>query len=140
VSLKDIIKVAIAVVTDAENRVLITQRSLKSTHGGFWEFPGGKLEAGEEPAAALQRELQEEVGLEPLNYHYLGEVCHEYPQRFVSLLVFHVNHFNGQAMCREAQLDLRWVAWDDLKAFQFPAANLEVIRLFQEKEQRALYN
>ena len=122
-------KVAVAVITDVASQVLITQRAQKDTHAGFWEFPGGKLEEGELGPTALCREVKEEVGLDVLVYHYLGEINHTYPQYDVSLMVYHVSHYHGNARCCEAQMDLRWVAFDGLRQYAFPAANRDIITL-----------
>ncbi|MCP0914418.1 8-oxo-dGTP diphosphatase MutT [Legionella sp. 27cVA30] len=130
-------KVAVAVITDARQRILITQRSQKTTHAGYWEFPGGKLEAGEEATLALIREIEEEVGLEVLHYTFLGEVNHTYSQHCVSLLIYHVDKFSGEAYPREGQMDLRWVDANSLQQFAFPAANLEIIKLL--KKQHIIY-
>lgn len=127
-------QVAVAVIIDPENRILITRRSLQSSHGGFWEFPGGKLEQGEYALAALVREVKEEVGLDVLACDYLGEVRHKYKENQpISLLIYHVHEFDGQATCREAQMDMNWARLENLKDFQFPAANLEIIELIKQK-------
>lgn len=127
------VKVAVAIITNAKQQILITRRAMQGPHGGLWEFPGGKLEEGELPTAALVREIKEEVGLDVVAYDYLGEIHHEYAHRAVSLLVYDVQHFQGEPACCEAQLDMRWVALSDLKNFEFPAANLDVIELIQQK-------
>ncbi|MGL5741622.1 MAG: NUDIX domain-containing protein [Legionella sp.] len=64
--------VAVSVILDAQQRILITQRPLHVPHGGCWEFPGGKVEQYELAHAALIREIQEEVGLEVHEYQLLG--------------------------------------------------------------------
>lgn len=124
-------KVAVAVITDAEQRFLITQRPLHTSHGGIWEFPGGKLENGEHPACALIREIKEEVGVDVLAYGYLGEICHHYDNQDISLLIYHVFEYKGEAICREGQMDLRWVGIEELADFQFPAANLQIIEMIK---------
>lgn len=127
-----ILKVAVAVITDKQQRVLITRRSLHTAAGGLWEFPGGKLEEGELATEALIREIKEEVGLDIAGFDYLGEVCHIYAQRPISLLVYHVHQYQGEATCCEKQMDLRWVHFDSLNDFQFPAANIKIIQLILE--------
>ena len=125
-------KVAVAVITDAQQRILITRRSLHASSGGMWEFPGGKLEGDELASAALIREIKEEVGLDVMAYDYLGEVCHVYTEQFaVSLLVYHVHRYRGEATRCEEQMDLQWVDFASLKNFQFPAANIEIIELIK---------
>ena len=126
-------RVAVAVITDLQQRILITRRSLQTPHGGLWEFPGGKLELDELASEALVREIKEEVGIDVKAYDYLGEICHSYLDKRVSLLVYHVHCYQGEAACHEAQIGMRWVALDDLDAFQFPPANVEIIGLIRQR-------
>lgn len=122
-------RVAVAIIRDAEERILITRRSLDVSHGGYWEFPGGKLEEEEPASSALVREIKEEVGLDILAYDFLGEVSYSYNQRDIHLLVYLVHKFQGQAARLEGQMDLRWVGLAELGQFQFPEANVEIIRM-----------
>ncbi len=126
-------RVAVAIITDIHQRILITRRSPHSPYGGMWEFPGGKLEADELATTALVREIKEEVGIDVIGYEYLGEVCHVYDKQHISLLIYHVQSYQGEATCCERQMDLRWVEVCNLKDFQFPAANLEIIELVKQK-------
>jgi 8-oxo-dGTP diphosphatase len=123
------IQVAVAVVIDELRRVLITRRSLQNTHGGFWEFPGGKLHEGEAGWDALVRELKEEVNIDVSGANYLGEIQHTYDDRDISLLVYHVYQYEGEAICCEDQMGLQWAEIDRLHEFQFPAANSHIIQL-----------
>lgn len=125
-------KVAVAVIADEKQRLLVTRRSSHASHGGMWEFPGGKLEDDETPFAALVREIYEEVGLEVMHGDFLGEVHHAYPKHSVTLLVYYVTSFNGQAVSRETQTDLRWVDFDALSHLEFPAANVHIIDLIKQ--------
>jgi 8-oxo-dGTP diphosphatase len=126
-------KVAVAVITDLQQRILITRRSQQASHGAMlWEFPGGKLEPNESPEAALVREIKEELDLFVLNYHFLGEVNHCYSQHAVSLHVYHVSGYEGEARCCEVQTDMRWVKFKQLEQFEFPAANLQIIELMRK--------
>ena len=114
-----VIKVVVAVIFDELQRVLITRRGWDTTHGGFWEFPGGKLELNEAPVVGLLREIHEELGIEVLSSEYLGSIQHDYDERSVELLVYRVPSFAGVPICRESQLDLRWVPLDELNQYQF---------------------
>lgn len=89
----ELIKVAVAVITDAQQRILITRRSLNTSQGGLWEFPGGKLEKDEEPTAALVREIKEEVNLDSIAFNYLGQVSCTSQKRTILLLVYHVYQY-----------------------------------------------
>lgn len=123
------IKVAVAIILDEQQRVLITQRPLHVPHGGYWEFPGGKLETNELAEHALIREVKEEIGLDVLKYQFLGEVNHQYVDKSVQLLIFLVTQFLGNPLCIEGQLAMRWVRVEQLNPDEFPEANREVIQL-----------
>lgn len=125
-------KVAVAIIFDQEQRVLITRRPLHAAHGGMWEFPGGKLEANEQPAQALIREIREEVGIDVLEHRFLGEITHSYGTKVVSLLVFTIVSYEGKPSCRESQLALQWVNIDELDDYQFPEANIRIIELIKK--------
>lgn len=126
-------KVAVAVIMDNQQRILITRRPLHATHGGMWEFPGGKLENTETPIAALIREVKEEVGLDVHGAEFLGQINHNYPHHSVKLLVYCVRDFHGAATAREMQMDLRWVEVDSLQDYAFPEANQQIIELIIDK-------
>ncbi len=123
------IKVAVAIITDHEQRVLIAQRPLHVPQGGLWEFPGGKLEADESAEQALIREIREEIGLEVMQCDLLGEIEHQYPGKLVHLIVFHVSKFFGTASCREGQLGIKWIDKDLLNPKDFPEANCAIFKL-----------
>nr|WP_172597115.1 8-oxo-dGTP diphosphatase MutT [Legionella spiritensis] len=122
-------RVAVAVIRDKNHRILITRRALHDSHGGFWEFPGGKLEDGEDARQALYREIREEVGIEIITSHFLGDINHQYENKSVTLSIFMVEHFKGHAQCLESQIDLRWVDQAELPGYQFPAANYAIFSL-----------
>jgi 8-oxo-dGTP diphosphatase len=120
------LRVAVGVVLDDDGRVLIAQRAQSRHQGGLWEFPGGKIEAGESANAALARELHEEIGIEVLASEALIEVAHDYPDRQVRLEVYRVTRFRGTAHGREGQ-PLRWAAIEGLADLEFPEANRAII-------------
>ena len=122
-------KVAIAIIKDEQDRVLITQRPLKAPHGGFWEFPGGKIEANETAECALVREIKEELGIEIQQHQWLYDVYYEYATHPVELKVFLVTQFQGKPSCLEGQLDMKWEKIALLDKDHFPKANHEVLRL-----------
>lgn len=124
-------KVAVGIIFDQHRQVLITRRSLATTHPGYWEFPGGKLEIGETAEAALHREIQEEVGLRVLKLQFLGEISHNYDQHVVTLFIFLIEAFEGEATCSEQQIELRWVPLDKLGDYNFPEANDKIVAMIQ---------
>ncbi len=125
-------KVAVAIIVDKEQRILITQRPAHVPHGGYWEFPGGKLEANETAEQALTREIKEEVGLEIQNPTLVGEIHHQYPDRNVHLIIFQVTQFQGLATCREGQPQLEWASKTSLQQKKFPEANQAILDLLSK--------
>ena len=119
--------VACALV-DADRRVLIAQRPEGKSMAGLWEFPGGKLEPGETPEAALIRELHEELGIEtkaaclaPLSF-----VSHAYESFHLLMPLYVCRKWQGQPRAREKQA-LRWVRPQKLRDFAMPPADLPLI-------------
>jgi 8-oxo-dGTP diphosphatase len=119
--------VAVAVIRDGEGRVLLTRRRADSHQGGLWEFPGGKVEDGEDLAAALRRELAEELGIAVRAHRPLLEVRHDYGDKRVFLDVHEVTDFAGDPRPLEAQ-PMRWVPVAELGSFRFPVANEPIVR------------
>ena len=107
-------------------KVFLAKRPAHISQGGKWEFPGGKVEVGEEREAALARELHEEVGIDVLQATPLIEVFHHYPDRLVHLDVWEVTDFAGEPFGKEGQ-QTAWVDQSVLQTLAFPAANLPII-------------
>ncbi|WP_446808461.1 Nudix family hydrolase [Methylomonas sp. 2BW1-5-20] len=122
--------VAVGVIRDGDGRILITQRAKHAHQGGLWEFPGGKLEAGEPVQQALARELAEEVGIQVQTATPLIKINHDYGDRHVLLDVWNVTAFTGQARGCEGQ-EMRWVKVEQLREFSFPVANVPIIAAAQ---------
>ncbi len=116
------IAVVAGVIRRDDGRLLITQRLADDTLGGYWEFPGGKVEPGEELRAALQRELVEELGLQTEIGAEIQHFIHAYPDRDVRLHFFEVRILSGEPQKLEVA-DLRWVTVDELLDYQFPEAD-----------------
>ncbi|MEE4109080.1 MAG: 8-oxo-dGTP diphosphatase MutT [Halieaceae bacterium] len=120
------IVVAVGVVLDSRGRVLLTRRRDDTHQGGLWEFPGGKVEAGESVADALRRELREELAIEVEAHEPLLVLEHDYGDRHVRLDVHCVMAFAGEPRPCEGQ-PMAWVARADLGSYAFPAANAPIV-------------
>jgi len=127
---QDVVHVAAAAIFDEQGRVLITRRADDAHQGGLWEFPGGKVEAGESVRDALVRELHEELGIAVQQARPLIRVRHDYPDKSVLLDVWRVDGFSGEAHGREGQ-PLTWLQPCDLSDYDFPAANRPIVRAVQ---------
>jgi len=100
-------------VPDAAPEVLIAQRPPGKWQAGRWEFPGGKIEAGESPGDAVVRELREELGVTVRATRPLGEFSHAYPDRSVCIGLWLVSAWEGEPRGLDGQA-LRWVALPQL--------------------------
>ncbi|MFT4769677.1 MAG: 8-oxo-dGTP diphosphatase [Glaciecola sp.] len=120
------VHVAVAVIFDADQKILLTKRHADSHQGGLWEFPGGKVEPGESLAKALKRELQEELGIDILTHHSLLRIEHDYGDKRVLLDVHSVTAFAEQPKPREGQ-PMRWVRISELVDYEFPKANGAIV-------------
>ena len=122
-----IVNVAVAVLQRADGRVLLAERPRGKVSGGYWEFPGGKFDAGEAASQALARELHEEIGVELDRAHPWLTCDHAYPDKTVRLHFFRVTAWHGTPHGREGQR----VSWEDPAAIAVGpllAANDQVLQ------------
>jgi 8-oxo-dGTP diphosphatase len=98
-----VVRVAAAVILRADGAVLLAQRPQGKPYAGYWEFPGGKLEAGETPAHALARELYEELGITARNASAWLVQEFVYPHAHVELHFFRVFDFDGEPASHDAE-------------------------------------
>ena len=123
---QSIVEVAVGVVADKHNRVLVTQRAIDTHQGGKWEFPGGKCEVHENIIDALKRELEEELGIHVVRCEPLMNIKHTYPEKTVHLHIYRILEYSATASGREQQ-PLKWQSIDSLDPKDFPAANRGII-------------
>jgi 8-oxo-dGTP diphosphatase len=127
VSVKLVLVAACALI-DADGRVLIAERPAGRSMAGLWEFPGGKVEAGETPEASLIRELKEELGivvkdacLAPLTF-----ASHAYPDFHLLMPLYVCRRWDGTVQAQEGQR-LAWVRPNKLRDYPMPPADLPLI-------------
>ena len=127
-----LVHVAVGVILGADRRILIAKRADHLHQGGLWEFPGGKVEAGESLQDALARELHEELGItiDKQACKPLLEIRHRYSDKSVFLDVWWVKAFSGEPHGKEGQ-PLKWVDADALQGYAFPEANREIVVAIQ---------
>lgn len=130
--MKVLLVVAVALI-DTEGRVLLAQRPQGKSLAGLWEFPGGKVEAGETPEAALIRELTEELGIEtkssclaPLTF-----ASHSYDDFHLLMPLFACRRWTGIPTPREGQ-NLAWVRARDLRNYPMPPADIPLIPILRD--------
>jgi mutator protein MutT len=129
-----VIHVVAAAVMDAAGRVLIAQRPAGKHMAGGWEFPGGKLERGEERLVGLERELREELGISLIGTpRPLIRLRHAYPSREVLLDIWVVKRYSGEALGLDGQA-LRWCTQDELEAAELLPADKPIVRALRLPE------
>jgi len=120
------ITVVAAVIRDSAGRVLLARRPAHKHMGGLWEFPGGKIRIGENPTAALVRELYEELGVGISVDAPLTFAIHEEPKLRILLLFFAASVLAGQPAGTEGQ-EVRWVRPSELSDYPTPPADAELV-------------
>jgi len=123
----DCIDVAVGLIINPEQEVLLAQRHDHAHQGGLWEFPGGKRDPNESIEDALRRELEEEIGISVRNASPLIQIQHDYSDRAVKLHVFNIDSYDGIAHGSEGQA-VRWQSLASLKSIAMPAANAAIVQ------------
>lgn len=129
--MKTVFVAAVALI-DTDNRILLAQRPEGKSLAGLWEFPGGKIEAGETPEIALIRELREELGIEtqtsclaPLTF-----ASHSYTDFHLFMPLFACRRWQGIARPLEGQT-LAWVHIRNLRKYEMPPADAPLIPMLE---------
>lgn len=130
--MKTVLVSAVALI-DVDGRILLAQRPQGKPMAGLWEFPGGKVEPGETPEAALIRELEEELGintwascLAPLTF-----ASHAYADFHLLMPLFACRKWEGTPVPQENQV-LKWVFVKDLRDYPMPAADVPLIPILRD--------
>jgi len=124
--------VVAGLIFNNQGKILVALRPPHVPQGNLWEFPGGKVEAGETGEQALKRELKEEVGITVIAAKPFQQYVHQYPDKKLFLDVWHVEKFSGEACARESQQIVTWVSLSELKQLNFPEANHSLILALQD--------
>ncbi len=118
--------VAAAVVRDGD-RFLLTKRPTKGHLAGFWEFPGGKVEEGESPEAALVRECVEECEIDVVPIDILDVTFHRYATKDVLLLFYACSLGERREVKHNEVADHRWVLASELRGFELPPPDAKLL-------------
>ena len=120
-------KRVVAALIVQEGKILVCQRTKHQTMPLKWEFPGGKIEEGEQPRDALRRELDEELGIDATIGEEIARIRHEYRSgNSVELRFYVVHEFRGKLENRIFR-DMKWVERTELPSFDFLEADLKLV-------------
>ncbi|MDE0780435.1 MAG: (deoxy)nucleoside triphosphate pyrophosphohydrolase [Alphaproteobacteria bacterium] len=130
---KPIVLVSAVALLDVDNRVLLAQRPEGKPMAGFWEFPGGKVELGETPEAALIRELNEELGIDTHKSCLapIGFASHGYDDFHLLMPLFVCRKWSGVPTPREGQI-LTWVRPNSIRDYPMPPADIPLVTQLQD--------
>jgi 8-oxo-dGTP diphosphatase len=128
-----ILLVSAVALIDVDGRVLLAQRPAGKSMAGLWEFPGGKIEDGETPEAALIRELEEELGIDTWESCLapIAFASHSYDGFHLLMPLFTCRKWQGVPRAREGQT-LKWVRVSDLKSYPMPPADIPLIPILRD--------
>jgi len=130
---KPLVLVAAVALFDRDDRVLLAQRPEGKSLAGYWEFPGGKIEAGETPEAALVRELKEELDIKACLecFQPFSFASHSYPKFHLLMPLFICRRWEGLAKPLEGQV-LKWVRIADLRSYKLPPADMPLVAMLED--------
>ena len=119
-------------VIDYQGKILIAQRRRDKSLGGFWEFPGGKIEAGETHEQTLVREIYEEFDINIQVGKFLTKITHEYPDFILTMYVYKAS-WDGNGTIRICDHEeYRFVKLEEIDGFEMPAADEPVLTFLKE--------
>jgi 8-oxo-dGTP diphosphatase len=121
-------KQVVAALIVKDDKILVCQRTKHQTMPLKWEFPGGKIEEGEQPRDALRRELEEELGIDATIGEEVARFRHEYPNGGAVELRFYVVKEYKEELENKIFRDLRWATRAELPTFDFLEADLTLVR------------
>ncbi len=125
------IEVCCAIITKGD-KILATRRSHGMHLGGFWEFPGGKIEPGETAEECIHREIREELNIEITIENQLEPVEHHYPEKSIRLIPF-ICKINSGIITLTEHSEFRWLAGHEVSSVNWAAADLKVLDEFFRK-------
>lgn len=130
-----LVRVVVGILQNDQQQFFIAKRPPQVVMSGYWEFPGGKIEAEESQLQALQREFDEEVGIQIHDATYLNTFLNHFPDRDIELNVWHIHSYEGEACGNEGQ-EIRWVKQQQFTEFTFLPSNTALLDYLNQQFHR----
>jgi len=121
----------VAAIIHKDNKIMIAKRKENKSMGGFWEFPGGKIDPGETPEESLVRELKEEMDISIKVEKYVGESIYDYGDIVICLLGYLASIENGDIILNDHD-EYEWVTLENICKFKLAPADIPLVRMLQE--------
>lgn len=121
----------VAAIIQKDNKIIIAKRMANKSMGGFWEFPGGKIEPGETPEESIVRELQEEMNISIKVEKYVGESIYDYGNIVICLLGYLASIKNGDIILKEHD-EYKWLTLEEISKFKLAPADIPLVQMLQE--------
>ena len=128
---RDVTEVAVGIIIRFDQAILLAQRPTGKPYAGFWEFPGGKVELDESPAACLIREIWEELSIGIQICRPLTPVLHAYPAKSIQLIPFLATWESGTLQLTE-HAQIQWLAQKDLLSLDWAPADIPILHELNE--------
>ena len=120
----------VAGIIEREGKILIARRKPGSHLEGHWEFPGGKVEEGEQPEQTLERELKEELAIETQTGHFVAESVFDYGSKTIRLLAYWSAYLDGD-ITLDSHDEIRWVSLAEIGSYQLAPADIPILKALQ---------
>jgi 8-oxo-dGTP diphosphatase len=117
----------VAAIIEKKHKILIARRKTEKKYGGLWEFPGGKLEQDEAPEIALQRELQEELGINAKIGKFIGRIT--LAENNIAMSAYEVKYFSGEMTLLDHS-EFKWVKPSELNNYEYAPADIPLIEKY----------
>lgn len=124
------INVVAAILENDKKEILIAKRKNDKILGGFWEFPGGKVEKDETPEEGLIRELKEEMNIDIKVIEYIGENIHDYERGSINLIAFKAKILKGNIKLVDHD-EYKWIELSELNSYKLAPADIPIISLLK---------
>lgn len=115
-----------AAIIQQNGRILVARRKPEAHMGGYWEFPGGKIEPGESPEQCLHRELKEELNIDSKIGLFFGESCYDYGTKEIRLLCYFVDYLGGTFTLSDHDT-IRWLPAHQLLSLKWAPADIPLV-------------
>ncbi|MGG7160083.1 (deoxy)nucleoside triphosphate pyrophosphohydrolase [Clostridium baratii] len=116
----------VAAILNKDNKILIAKRKQEKSQGGLWEFPGGKVEKGEEPKESLIRELIEEMEIQVEVYDHVADSVYDYGTHKVRLIGYIAEIISGEIVLND-HTEYRWIKLNDCDSYEFAPADVPIV-------------